>query len=108
MVYISRVHVFWCFKSIRFYLCRFEVCEFGFELVFRVLGSEDKMIGFVYWVLVSCLWVLLVFELISRGEVLGSSLCFEVLVYVLTPHVLSEWMVEVCRFDECVVFWFRV
>ena len=23
---------------------------------------------------------------------------------VLTPHVLSEWMVEVCRFDECVVF----
>jgi len=26
MVYVSRVHVFWCFKSIRFYLCRFEVC----------------------------------------------------------------------------------
>ena len=21
-----------------------------------------------------------------------------------TPHVLSEWMVEVCRFDEYVVF----
>ena len=20
---------------------------------------------------------------------------------VLTPHVLSEWMVEVCRFDKC-------
>jgi hypothetical protein len=38
----SRVHVFWCFKSIRFYLCRFEVCEFGFELVFRVLGQKIR------------------------------------------------------------------
>jgi hypothetical protein len=31
-----------------------------------------------------------------------------VLVYVLTPHVLSEWMVEVCRFYLCGVrFCFR-
>jgi len=53
------------------------------------------MIGFVLVEGLS-LWVLLVFELISRG------LRCSVLVYVLslafdvlTPHVLSEWMVEV-------------
>ena len=33
-------------------------------------------------------------------RILGFDGC-GVLVYVLTPHVLSEWMVEVCRFEVC-------
>ena len=30
--------------------------------------------------------------------------CYTIPPTILTPHVLSEWMVEVCRFDEYVVF----
>jgi len=49
--------VFWCFKSIRFYLCRFEVCEFGFELVFMfqefriqefMCSGVSRVSGFIY------------------------------------------------------------
>ena len=27
--------------------------------------------------------------------------CYTIPPTILTPHVLSEWMVEVCRFDKC-------
>ena len=32
---------------------------------------------------------------------LYSRLIFPIFKNNLTPHVLSEWMVEVCRFDKC-------